>query len=163
MHPSMWMCPGPTEQQPVGASCLPLGQTTAAPEHLRSGHRASAWTPRHVSPGRPCHLLLKPPRFTPDSQGDPPACALAGSLTQDPQEGTSGRKVQGPLRGRAWDTGFKCAGQAASLQPGEHPEPLLVLSLLPATRIPRPASRIPQPTSRIPQPASQGEGARSGT
>ena len=85
-------------------------------EHLRSGQGASAWPPtQHVSPGRPCHLLLKPPRFTPDSQGDPPACALAGSLTQDPQEGTSGRKVQGPLRGRAWDTGFKCAGQAASL------------------------------------------------
>ena len=111
------MCPGPTQRHHVDASCLPRTPP------VRAG---SLCIPRpwNVSPGRPRRLPLKPLRFTPDSQGDPPACGPAGIPTQDPQ-----------------------GSRALSKQPlwsGEHPEPLLVLSLHPASHTPHPRKKGPE-------------------
>ena len=111
------MCPGPTQRHHVDASCLPRTPP------VRAG---SLCIPRpwNVSPGRPRRLPLKPLRFTPDSQGDPPACGPAGIPTQDPQ-GSRALSKQ-PLRS------------------GEHPEPLLVLSLHPASHTPHPRKKGPE-------------------
>ena len=62
MHPSGWMCPGPTQRQPVGASCLLLGQTTAAPgtPPVRAGSL------RMAPPARQSRPPMSPAAETPE-------------------------------------------------------------------------------------------------
>ena len=152
MHPSGWMCPGPTQRQPVGASCLPLGQTTAAPgtPPVRAGSL------RMAPPARQSRLPMSPAAETPEVHPGLTGRSSCMCSGRKPDPGSSGgdQREEGAGTAQGMCLGYRVQVRwASSLSAAGRASRTILGPVAPSCN--------PHPASRIPQPASQGEGARS--